>query len=123
MNQINVNPGREPTEVVDTSGDRSTAAGINLVTVLIVQAVLAVIAWYLFTGPLRMGGSSGTTTTNINVNPAPTSVNVNPPAQPNIPAPAGNTGASGNTGSTSGSGSTSSTSGGAGSTGGSTTNP
>jgi hypothetical protein len=88
MSQINVN-APDPA-VVDSSGDRSTAAGINLVTVLIVLAVLAVIAWYLFTGPLH-GLAGGTT--NINVNPAPTSgttINVNPPS---APAPAGNTGA------------------------------
>jgi uncharacterized membrane protein YgcG len=120
MNQINVNPGREPVDVVDTSGDRTAAAGINLITVLIVLAVLAVIAWYLFTGPLRIGGTSSSQT-NINVNPAPTTVNVNPPSQPNIPAPGGNTG---NTGSSSSSTSGGSTSGGAsGSTSGSTTNP
>ena len=90
MSQINVN-APDPVDVVDTSGDRSAAAGINLITVLIVLAVLAVIAWYLFTGPLRaMGGNS---TTNINVNPVPTTsttINVNPPAQPNNPAPANN---------------------------------
>jgi hypothetical protein len=88
MSQINVN-SPEPVDVVDSSGDRSTAAGINLITVLIVLAVLAVIAWFLFTGPLRsMAGG----TTNINVNPAPTTsttINVNPPS---APAPAGNTG-------------------------------
>ena len=98
MSQINVNPGREP-DVVDTSGDRSAAAGITLITVLIVLAILAVIVWYLFTGPLRAmtGGSS---TTNINVtNPQPTtSVNVNPPSQPQAPAPGGNTGTNSNTG-------------------------
>ena len=114
MNQINVNPSREPVDVVDTSGDRSAAAGINLLTVLIVLAVLAVIAWYLFTGPLRVGGASGSQT-NINVNPAPTAVNINPPAQPNAPsqpnapAPGGNTGTGANsgTGVNTGSGSTS----------------
>jgi hypothetical protein len=86
VNQINVNPpGAEP---VDTSGDRTAAAGLNLITVLIVLGVLAIIAWYLFTGPLRsIGSSSGTT--NINVNPAPTTVNVNPPSAPNNPAPGG----------------------------------
>jgi hypothetical protein len=104
VNQINVNPTREPVDVVDTSGDRSTAAGINLITVLIVLGVLAVIAWYLFTGPLRMGGTSSSQT-NINVNPAPTSININPPAQPNAPANTtggntGNTGTTGNTGNT-----------------------
>ena len=90
MSQINVN-APDPVETVDTSGDRSAAAGINLITVLIVLAVLAVIAWYLFTGPLRSMGASGSSTTNINVNPAPTTVNINPPAQPNAPAPANNT--------------------------------
>jgi len=89
MSQIHVD---EPIEVVHHSdGDRSAAAGINLITVLIVLAVLAVIVWFLITGPLR-GLAGGTT--NINVNPAPTTgttINVNPPAQPNAPAPAGNT--------------------------------
>jgi len=88
VNQINVNPsGVEP---VDTSGDRTAAAGINLITVVIVLGVLAIIAWYLFTGPLRSIGS-GSGTTNVNVNPAPTtstSVNINPPSAPN-PAPSG----------------------------------
>jgi hypothetical protein len=124
MNQINVNPVREPTEVVDASGDRSTAAGINLITVLVVLAVLAVIAWYLFTGPFRAGGSTGTSTTNITVNPAPTSATVNPPSQPNIPAPAGNTGntgTSGNSGSTSGTGGSGASTGASGSSGGGTT--
>jgi len=88
MSQINVNA---PEPIVDSSGDRSAAAGINLVTVLIVLGVLAVIAWYLFTGPLRsMGASSGPT---INVNTPPSTINVNPPSQPAAPAPANNTGA------------------------------
>jgi hypothetical protein len=92
MSQINVNPGHDHVDVVDSGGDRSAAAGINLITVLIVLGVLAVIAWYLFTGPLRsMGAGDGTT--NINVNPAPSTINVNPPSQPNAPAPANNTGA------------------------------
>src|SRR6202022_4227342 len=86
MSQINVNVP-EPGDVVDSGGDPSAAAGINLITVFIVLAVLAVIAWFLFTGPLRsMAGG----TTNINVNPAPTTsttINVNPPS---APAPAGN---------------------------------
>jgi hypothetical protein len=81
VSQINIH---EPAETVDTSGDRTAAAGINMITVLIVLAVLLVIAWYLFTGPLRIGAAGGQT--NINVNPAPT-VNVNPPSQPNAPAP------------------------------------
>jgi hypothetical protein len=101
VSQINVNPGHDHVDVVDSSADRSAAAGINLITVLIVLGVLAVIAWYLFTGPLR---SIGGGTTNVNVtNPAPaptTVINVNPPSQPNAPAPANNpgTGTGGGTG-------------------------
>ena len=95
MNQINVNPPTERVyEPADASGDRTAAAGINLITVLIVLAVLAVIAWYLFTGPLRgLGSATGGGTTNINVNPPsqPTSININPPSQPNPPAPGGGT--------------------------------
>jgi len=80
VNQINVNPpGVERVESVDSSGDRTAAAGINMITVLIVLAVLAIVAWYLFTGPLRsLGAATNGGTTNVNVNPAPT-VNINPP--------------------------------------------
>ena len=103
MSQINVNPTpHEPVESVDTTADRSAAAGINLITVLIVLAVLAVIAWYLFTGPLRSFSSGSTTNVNVNTpptQPAPT-ININPPAGGNNPAPGtGNTG-TGNPGNT-----------------------
>jgi hypothetical protein len=79
MSQVNINTPGEPVETVDSPGDRTAAAGINLITVLIVLVVLAVIAWYLFTGPLRSiaGGS-----TTVNVQPQPTSstsININPP--------------------------------------------
>ena len=43
MSQINVSTP-EPREVVDSSGDRSAAAGINPITVLIVLAVLVPVA-------------------------------------------------------------------------------
>ncbi len=88
MSQVNVNPPPS-VDPVDTSGDRTAAAGINLITVVIVLAVLAIIAWYLFTGPLRAISSGAGSTTNVNVNPAPTAVNINPPA--NNTAPGGNT--------------------------------
>ena len=109
MSQVNIT--RDPA-VVDDRGDRSAAAGINMITVLIVLAVLVVLGWFLFTGPLQSVVQPGNT--NINVNPpaqqAPAqqapNVNINPPSAP-----------SGNTGSGSGS-----TSGGSGSSG-STTNP
>ncbi len=60
------------------SGDRSAAAGINLITVLIVLAVLAVLAWFLFTGPLRSMTGPGP---NVNQNPPAQqqpNVNINP---------------------------------------------
>jgi hypothetical protein len=80
MTQLNVNT---PTPVSDSGGDRTAAAGINLVTVLIVLAVLAVVGWFLVTGPLQ-SLIGGTTTVNVNQpaqQQAP-SVNVNVPAQP-----------------------------------------
>ena len=104
MSQINVNQpspgGYEPVD--DSSGDRSAAAGINLITVLVVLVVLAILAWWLFTGPLH-SLSSGGSTTNVNVQsnpqPAPTvNVNVNPPA-PNVnvnPPSGGNSNGSSN---------------------------
>jgi hypothetical protein len=100
VSQINVNPPTERVvETVDTSGDRTAAAGINLVTVLVVLAVLAVIAWFLFTGPLRSMGSTGGQT-NINVNPPsqPSTINVNPPSQ-NPPAAPGGSNSGGSSGS------------------------
>jgi hypothetical protein len=105
MSQVNVNsppPGERPVETVDSaSTDRTAAAGINLITVLIVLAVLVVIAWYLFTGPLRSFTGGGTTNVNVNnpPQPAPT-VNVNPPNpggnNPSVPNP-GNPGTGNNT--------------------------
>lgn len=108
MSQINVNsppPTERVVDTVDTSGDRTAAAGINLITVLIVLAVIAVIAWYLFTGPLRSIGSAGDSTTNVNVNPPAPTINVNPPSQPNAPAP-GSGSNSGGTGTNPGGGRT-----------------
>jgi cytoskeletal protein RodZ len=90
MSQINVNTP----EPVSTSGDRTAAAGINLITVLVVLGVLAVVAWYLFTGPLH--SMSGPSDTTVNVNTPPSTINVNPPSAPAAPAPANNT----NTGTT-----------------------
>jgi hypothetical protein len=94
VSQVNVNV---PDQVERNSGDRSTAAGINLITVLVVIAALAILAWFLFTGPLSHGFGGGTT--NVNVNPQPATVNVNPPAAPATgtnnggTAPASNSGA------------------------------
>jgi hypothetical protein len=76
------------------STDRTSAAGMNFLTVTLVLVFLAALIWFLFTGPLRFGGTSGGQTNvnvnpptqqepsapNVNVNPPP--VNVNPPAAP-----------------------------------------
>jgi hypothetical protein len=83
VSQINVNT--PPPVESSSSGDRSAAAGINLITVLIVLGVIVVLGWYLFTGPLSGMMSGGTTTVNVN-NPAPPAVNVNAPAAPAAPA-------------------------------------
>ena len=88
MSQINVNPPPS-VEPVDSSGDRSAAAGINLITVVIVLGVLAIIAWYLFTGPLRGIGSASSGQTNVNVQSPQTTVNVQPTSGSN-PAPTNN---------------------------------
>jgi hypothetical protein len=62
MSQINVNPA-------GSGGDRSGAAAINMVTVIVVLAVLVVVGWWLFTaGPFGAGGSAGTKDVNVNVN-------------------------------------------------------
>ena len=71
MGQINVNPSSD-------SGDRSGAATINMVTVVIVLAVLLVVGWWLFTaGPFTMAPRD----TNININPP----KVEQPAPPAAP--------------------------------------
>lgn len=92
MSQINVNvPPPEPP--VERGSDRTAAAGINMITVLIVLAVLAVVAWYLFTGPLRSltAGTGAGNNTNITVNAptqAPANITINPPADSKAPAQA-----------------------------------
>lgn len=80
MTQLNVN---ESPSVSRSGGDRTAAAGINLVTVLIVLAVLAVVGWFLVTGPLQ-SLTGGTTTVNVNqpAQPQAPNVNVNVPAPP-----------------------------------------
>lgn len=93
MSQINVNQPPRETTVVEGGNDRTGAATINLLAVLIVVAVIAVLAWYLFTGPLHAlttGAAPSSSSPTINVNPPAPNVNVNPPASaPNSSAPAG----------------------------------
>lgn len=104
MSQVNINPPSE--RVVEARGDRTASAGINLITVLVILAVLAALAWFLFTGPLRNIGGSAATPNSGN-----TSITVNnPPANP-----ASGTGAGG--GSTSGGSSTTGATGGSSGTG------
>ncbi len=71
MNQINVNP--EPPR--RDSGESAVAAGINLITVLVVLGVVVALAALLFAGPFRNVFGGGTT-----------NVNVNPPAKQEQPA-------------------------------------
>ena len=63
MSQINVNP--EPPR--RDSGESAVAAGINLITVLVVLAVVVALAVFFFVGPLR--GVFGGGSINVNVNP------------------------------------------------------
>lgn len=49
------------------SDDRSTAAGINMVTVLIVLLIVLVVGWYLMAGPGR--GALGRPGVDVNINP------------------------------------------------------
>ena len=101
MSQVNVNaPPPAVDEHAHSHGDRTAAAGVNFLTVLLVLGALAVLAWFLFTGPLASmtGGGTGTGNTNINVNPpaqqAP-NIQVNPPSQPSGGTGTGGTGGTG----------------------------
>jgi hypothetical protein len=79
MGQVNVNPPSD-------SGDRSAAAGINLVTVLIVLVVILIVGWFLFTGPLaNLGGGGTNNPTDVNVKveaPAPSGGEQKPTTKP-----------------------------------------
>jgi hypothetical protein len=82
VGQINVNPGGTSE---GSSGDRTAAAGINFLAVVLVLVVTVAVLWFLFTGPLRSG--FGGSNTNVQVNPPaqqapPPNVNVNPPSNP-----------------------------------------
>ncbi len=81
MTQVNVGP---PAAQPD-GGNHTGVAAINLLTVLIVLAVVVVVGGFLFTGLLR-APAGGSTSTNVNVN-IPTQV-ATPPAAPSV-QPAG----------------------------------
>ena len=95
MGQVNVN---RPTD----TGDRTAAAGINLIGVLIGLVVLVALVAFLFMGMGRGSNTGGTGSQpaqqpqqpapNININPPPApNINVNPPGNqaPAPQAPAG----------------------------------
>jgi hypothetical protein len=80
MSQVNVNPGGAPVRD-DVGGDRTAAAGINFVTVIIVLAVVVAVLWFLFAGPVGSFFRGGTMDVNVNT-PAQTQP---APAQPSAP--------------------------------------
>lgn len=84
MTEVNINnpPPVAQVPVEPRGTDRTAAATINFLTVLLVLVAVIGILWFLFTGPFRVMS----TTPTVNVNPpaqqAPTNINVNPPAKP-----------------------------------------
>jgi hypothetical protein len=72
MGQVNVNPPGS-----DRGGDSAAAAGINLITVLVVLAVVVALLWFIFTGPLQ----------SLTSGPRDVNVDVNVPAQQQPAAP------------------------------------
>jgi hypothetical protein len=74
MSQININPS--------DSGDRTAAAGLNMVTVLLVLVVLVILGWFLLAGPLRGTFGGGTYNPNQPVPQVTAAPNANPPAEP-----------------------------------------
>jgi len=54
---------------VDTAPERTAAAGMNLLAVLVVLAVLAALLWFLFTGPLAGTDTTPTTDDGTTINP------------------------------------------------------
>jgi len=87
MSQINVNPSGPPLR--ENGGDRTAAAGINFLTVIVVLAVVVALLWFLFSGSLG-GLFRGTSDVNINVNtPAQSAPAQTAPAPAAPVAPAG----------------------------------
>lgn len=86
MTEVKINnpPPTTPVSVpVETSGtDRTAAATINFLTVLLVLVAVIGILWFLFTGPFRVMSATPTVNVNPPAQQAPTNINVNPPAKP-----------------------------------------
>jgi len=87
MSQINVNPGSGP--VREDSGDRTAAAGINFVTVLLVLAVVVAVLWFLFSGPVGTLFRGGNVDVNVNTpSSAPAQSQPAAPSAPGVTNPA-----------------------------------
>ena len=119
MTEVHVHETADPV-IVDSASDRSAAAGINMITVLIVLAVLVIGAWFLFSGPLHSvatstpgAGTSSSTTINNNP-PAQSQPNVNVAPNVNVNPPSGTTSGSGSSTGSSSSNTTGNTTTGAG---------
>ncbi len=97
MSQININPS-SGAPVPPDNGDRTAAAGINFLTVIVVLGFVVAVLWFLFSGPIG-GLLRGTSDVNINVNPPAQTQPSGPansgpavaPAQPAAPAGAPST--------------------------------
>jgi hypothetical protein len=87
MSQVNVNPGGPPLR--EDTGDRTAAAGINFAAVLIVLAVVVVVLWFLFSGPIGTFFRGGTTNINVNTpgNPPAQTQPAQPTTAPSVPNP------------------------------------
>jgi len=68
--RVVVSPPAEHVVVAPDRGDRTAAAAINFLTVLLVLVAVIAILWFLFNGPLQ-AAMYPTPPTNIQVNPRP----------------------------------------------------
>lgn len=89
MSQVNVNPGGGP-PVYEDSGDRTSAAGINFATTLIVLAVVLAVLWFIFSGPIGTFFRGGNVDVNVNT-PGNQPAQTTQPSAPRVdnPAPSG----------------------------------
>ncbi|MFN8636758.1 MAG: hypothetical protein U0893_23155 [Chloroflexota bacterium] len=87
MNQVNVNPGGPP--VPEETGDRTSAAGINFATMIIVLGIVVVVLWLLFSGPIGTFFRGGTTNVNVNTpsNPPTQTQPAKPTSPPGVMSP------------------------------------
>ena len=81
MSHVNVNPSGPP--VSEDTGDRTSAAGINFATMLIVLAIVVAVLWFLFSGPI--GALFGGGDVDVNVNTPSNPPAQTQPSQPSAP--------------------------------------